>query len=129
MRPERRLYGALRNAFSRSPIRYSSPAADELASGVMVVRAGCSAGLGSEVWGAGFWGLGASLALSPRHPAPATRSYTPAGLAPAIGAVTTAFSIHLVVTDFGRVIGSPMARAMTACEHTPSARDTANSTV
>ena len=36
---------------------------------------------------------------------------------------------HLVVTDFGRVIGNPIARAMTACAQTPRARDTLNSTV
>jgi hypothetical protein len=36
---------------------------------------------------------------------------------------------HLVVTDFGRVIGNPIARDITACAHTPRARDTLNNTV
>jgi len=41
---------------------------------------------------------------------------------------TSAWS-HFVVTDFGRVIGRPIARATTACAHTPRARDTLKSTV
>ena len=44
-------------------------------------------------------------------------------------AFATSAEIQRVVTDLGRVIGSPSARAATAWEQTPSARDTLKSTV
>lgn len=37
--------------------------------------------------------------------------------------------IQLVGIDFGRSIGKPIAREITACEQTPNARETLNSTV
>ena len=37
--------------------------------------------------------------------------------------------IHAVLTDFGRVIGVPIARFRMSCANMPIARDTLNSTV
>ncbi len=96
-----------------------------------IVRTVVDYGTAKVEWsaGTGETGIG-SCDSDPRSPIPSPQGgYTPAGAAPAMGAVTTAFWIHLVVTDFGRVMARPSARAMTACEQTPSARDTANSTV
>ena len=63
-----------------------------------------------------------------RQPAPARDPTHDVAVAAAAAFAASPCS-HLVVTDFGRVMGSPIARAMTACEHTPRARDTLNSTV
>ena len=45
------------------------------------------------------------------------------------GVPTSCFFNHSVVEDLGRTIGYPIARAMTACEQIPNARETEKSTV
>lgn len=45
------------------------------------------------------------------------------------GVPINCFFNHSVVDDFGRTIGYPMPRAITACEQMPSARETEKSTV